>query len=272
MTALVGLWLVLQGGGWVATPARPTVGDTVWLERQVVVPAGWRVRAGRLDPTERVEPLGEPSVRRAPGGWLVRYPIVAWTPGAHTLALPPIWELRPDGRADSVSGGVAGFLVQSVIPDSVLGPEPRGALAPVRLARYAVLPPAAALLVAGVSLALGLRWRRRTPRAEPAPRHVPLEPEVPDARWLAAGEPKAVAARAAFRLRVAVARAIPEARPALSTAECIAAVERARPHASLRELRELLEQLDRVAFASAHGTDVAALAQMARRFAQELER
>src|SRR5205807_1596820 len=175
MTALVGLWLVLQGGGWVATPARPTVGDTVWLERQVVVPAGWRVRAGRLDPTERVEPLGEPSVRRAPGGWLVRYPIVAWTPGAHTLALPPIWELRPDGRA-------------------------------------------------------------------------------------------------AFRLRVAVARAIPEARPALSTAECIAAVERARPHASLRELRELLEQLDRVAFASAHGTDVAALAQMARRFAQELER
>jgi len=272
MTALVGLWLVLQGGGWVATPARPTVGDTVWLERQVVVPAGWRVRAGRLDPTERVEPLGEPSVRRAPGGWLVRYPIVAWTPGAHTLALPPIWELRPDGRADSVSGGVAGFLVQSVIPDSVLGPEPRGALAPVRLARYAVLPPAAALLVAGVSLALGLRWRRRTPRAEPAPRHVPLEPEVPDARWLAAGEPKAVAARAAFRLRVAVARAIPEARPALSTAECIAAVERARSHASLRELRELLEQLDRVAFASAHGTDVAALAQMARRFAQELER
>jgi hypothetical protein len=58
----------------------------------------------------------------------------------------------------------------------------------------------------------------------------------------------------------------------LSTAECIAAVERARPHAPLRELRELLEQLDRVAFASAHGTDVAALAQMARRFAQEMGR
>ena len=126
MTALVGLWLVLQGGsgGWTATPARPTVGDTVWLERQVVVPAGWRVRAGRLEATEAVEALGDPSVRRGPAGWLVRYPIVAWTPGAHTLALPPIWELRSDGRADSVSGGVAGFFVQSVIPDSVLGPEP----------------------------------------------------------------------------------------------------------------------------------------------------
>ena len=178
MTALVGLWLVLQGGsgGWTATPARPTVGDTVWLERQVVVPAGWRVRAGRLEATEVVEALGEPSVRRGPEGWLVRYPIVAWTPGAHTLALPPIWELRPDGRADSVSGGAAGFFVQSVIPDSVLGPEPRGALAPVRLARYHDLPLAAALLVASVSLALGLRWRRRTPQEVPPPPPLPRTP------------------------------------------------------------------------------------------------
>ena len=274
MTALVGLWLVLQGGsgGWTATPARPTVGDTVWLERQVVVPAGWRVRAGRLEATEVVGALGEPSVRRGREGWLVRYPIVAWTPGAHTLVLPPIWELRPDGRADSVSGGAAGFFVQSVIPDSVLGPEPRGALAPVRLARYHDLPLAAALLVASVSLALGLRWRRRTPQEVPPPPPLPRDAEVPDARWLVAGEPKAVAARATFRLRLAVARAIPEARPALSTAECLAVVERARPHFPVRELRELLEQLDRVAFASAHGTDVAALAQMARRFAQEMTR
>jgi len=228
MTALVGLWLLLQGGGWSATPARATVGDTVWLERQVVVPAGWRLRAGRLDATERVEPLGEPSLRRAPGGWLVRYPIVAWTPGAHTLALPPIWELRPDGRADSVSGGVASFFIQNVIPDSVLGPEPRGALAPMRLARHRALPPAAALLVAGVTLALGLRWRRRAPQEVPVPPPGSLDAEVPDARWLAAGEPKAVAARAAFRLRMAVARAIPEARPALSAAECLAARSGAR--------------------------------------------
>src|SRR2546430_2489059 len=137
--------------------------------------------AGR-DGTGVGERLGEPLVRRGPEGWLVRYPIVAWTPGAHTLALPPVWELRPDGRADSVSGGVAGFFVQSVIPDSVLGPEPRGALAPVRLARYNVLPTAAALLIAGVSLALGLRWRRRAPQELPAPPHPPREPEVPDAR------------------------------------------------------------------------------------------
>jgi len=260
----------LQGGEWTATPATPTVGDTVWLEREIVVPAGWRIRAGKLDATEQAEPLAEPAVRRTRDGWLVRYPIVAWTPGTHVLTLPPVWRLGPDGRADSVPGGVAHFLVGSVIPDTVRGPQPRGALAPVRGARRSALPVAAALLVAGAILAAGLRWRRRAPLTVPPSPPVPLEHEVPDARWLAAGEPKAVAARATYRLRVALARAIPDARLALSTAECLAAVERARPSSPLRELRALLEQLDGVAFASAHGTDLAGLAQMARRLAQEI--
>src|SRR5206468_3742511 len=209
----------LPDAGWVDMEDAET-GQRVLLDTSHG-PTRTRVRVA----AERVEPLGEPSLRRAPGGWLVRYPIVAWTPGAHTLALPPIWELRPDGRADSVSGGVASFFIQNVIPDSVLGPEPRGALAPMRLARHRALPPAAALLVAGVTHALGLRWRRRAPQEVPVPPPGSLDAEVPDARWLAAGEPKAVAARAAFRLRMAVARAIPEARPALSAAECLAAVE-----------------------------------------------
>ncbi|HEX4602303.1 MAG TPA: hypothetical protein VH116_12980, partial [Gemmatimonadales bacterium] len=99
---------------------------------------------------------------------------------------------------------------------------------------------------------------------------------VPDARWLAAGEPKAVAARAIWHVRVALAQAVPAAHPALSTAECLAALEQARPTTPpLAELRELLEQLDRVAFASAPGTDVAALAALAtlaRRVARELAR
>src|SRR5947199_294683 len=254
----------LPDAGWVDMEDAET-GQRVLLDTSHG-PTRTRVRVA----AERQEPLADPSVRRAPQGWLVRYPIVAWAPGPHALTLPPVWRLAPDGRADSVAGGVANFFVQSVIPDTIRGPQPRGALAPVRLARRSALPPAAALLLASGGLALGLGWRRRAPLAVPAPRRVALEPEVADARWLAAGEPKAVAARAAFRLRLAVARAIPEAGPALSTAECLAAVERARPHAPLRELRELLEQLDRVAFASAHGTDVAALAQMARRFAREI--
>src|SRR5438876_794487 len=157
-----------QTATWTASPPAPTVGDTIWLERALAVPSGWQVRAGKLEATEAIEPLADPAVRRSPGGWVVRYAVVAWTPGAHKLALPPVWLLGPDGRADSTAGGTTSFSVTSVIPDSLRSPSPQGLLAP------------------------------------------------------------------------------------------------------LRELRDLLEQLDRVAFASAHGTDVAALSAMARRLAREL--
>jgi len=259
-----------QTATWTASPPAPTVGDTIWLERALAVPSGWQVRAGKLEATEAIEPLADPAVRRSPGGWVVRYAVVAWKPGAHKLALPPLWLLGPDGRADSTAGGTTSFGVTSVIPDSLRSPSPQGLLAPLRAAHRDPLPPLAALaLVAGL-LATGVAARRRRPRALESAPQVPLEREVPDTRWLAAGEPKAVAARAIWRLRAALARAVPEAHPALDTAECLAVVERARPDAPLRELGDLLEQLDRVAFASAHGTDVAALSAMARRLAREL--
>jgi hypothetical protein len=100
--------------------------------------------------------------------------------------------------------------------------------------------------------------------------HVPLEGEVPDARWLAAGEPKAVAARAAGQLRVAIARGHPRASQALSTAECLAVLADELPDIPLRQVTDVLTQLERVAFASAHGADVALLADRARALVQEL--
>jgi len=118
-------------------------------------------------------------------------------------------------------------------------------------------------------LLLLILWRRRAPRSVATGEGVRVDAEVPDARWVAAGEPKAVAARAAQRLRRAVAHAIPDAHEALSTAECLAAVERARPNAPLRDLRELLLALEQVAFASAHGVEVAPLAARARALARE---
>src|SRR5204862_501292 len=149
------LFLLIQGGdGWAVAPSRPTVGDTIRLERTVSALPGWRIRAGRLASGSVAEPLSDV--------------------------------------------------------------------------------------------------------------------EVPDARWLAAGEPKAVAARVAQRLRFALAHAIPEAHAALSTEECLAAVERARPDAPLRDLRELLLALDQVAFATAHGVEIAPLAARARALAREL--
>jgi hypothetical protein len=260
-----------QGDAWEITPARPTVGDTIWLQRSISVPGGWQVRAGKLEPTAEIEPLGDPAVLRSPDGWVVRYPVVAWAPGTHRVALPPVWRLGPDGRADSLAGGAARIDVTSVLPDTTPAPQPKALLGPLRSDSRDPLPPLLAALVATGLLAGGVAWRRRGPRPGPAPPHVPLEPEVPDARWLAAGEPKAVAARATWRVRAAVARAVPEAHLALSTAECLTTLARVRPQAPLRELGDLLAQLDRVAFASAPGSDVAVLATMARRMAREFE-
>lgn len=264
------LALLLQQAGWAVDPGRPTVGDTIWLARVVATPPGWRVRAGPLGPTPSGEPLGDPVVVAAAGGWAVRYPMVAWTPGPVAVSMPPVWRLGPDGTADSLLGGTATFQVASVIPDSVAAPAPRPALAPLRLARRGPWPALAGGLLAVGMLVVLVAWRRRSPRPITPARDIALDPEVPDARWLDAGEPKAVAARAAHRLRSAIARAVPGAHEALSAPECLAVVERARPDAPVRELRELLAALSQVAFASAHGVDVTPLAARARALAEEL--
>jgi hypothetical protein len=272
VVGIVACWRLAaaQTGPWTVSPPHPTVGDTVWLGRQVTVPAGWRVRAGKFEATDEIESLGDPAVLRAPDGWVIRYPVVVWATGTHTIALPPVWRVAPDGRTDSLPGGTARLDLRSVIPDSVTRPEPRSAIAPLRPERR---NPAALLVVIAASavlLAGAIAWRRRPSRGVPPAPPVPLEGEVPDARWLAAGEPKAVAARAVERLRIAIARAHPRASPALSTAECLAILEHELPDIPLRQVADVLTQLERVAFASAHGADVAVLAERARALAREL--
>jgi hypothetical protein len=140
----------------------------------------------------------------------------------------------------------------------------------LRLLRPNPSPVLAAIALAGGMLLALIGWRRRAPRRLKDDATTPEDAEIPDQRWLAAGEPKAVAARAAQRLRHALAHAIPDAHEALSTTECLAAVARARPDAPLRDLRELLQALDQVAFATAHGVEVAPLAARARALAREL--
>src|SRR5256714_3994927 len=238
------LLLLLQApapADWRATPARPTVGDTIRLERVLETAPGWRVRAGKLEPASaaQAEPLGDPVVAQAANGWRVRYTVVAWVPGSLTLDMPPLWKLGPDGTADSLPGGTARFFVASVIPDSVRSPAPQPSIVPLRLERASAIPVLAAVLVVLASLWALIAWRRRAPRAVAATPPPPLDPDVADARWLAAGEPKAVAARAAHRLRHALAPALPHAPEALSTAECLAAAEPPRPNAPLRGVRGL---------------------------------
>ena len=259
-----------QTGSWSVSPPSPTVGDTVWLARQVSTPAGWRVRAGKFEEVDEVGSLGEPAVLRAPDGWVIRYPVVVWVTGPRTITLPPVWRLAPDGRTDSVPGGTVRLDVRSVIPDTVQQPQPRSAIAPLRPRRRNPAVLLLAIAASAVLLAGAIAWRRRPSRVVPPAPPVPLEGEVPDARWLAAGEPKAVAARALGQLRAAIARAHPKAVTALSTTECLAVLATELPDIPLRQVADVLTQLERVAFASAHGADVAMLAERARALAREL--
>jgi len=261
---------LLQAPEWTARPARPTVGDTVRVSATIPVSPGWRLRAGKVEPTERLEALADPTLVRAADGWTVTYLLAAWTPGRHVVIMPPLWRLGPEGELDSLPGGTVTLDLRSVLSDSgTTPPAPRPLIAPLRGGRRDPLPLAAGMLLATLTLVGATAWRRRAPRRLPDPPPPELLPEVPDARWLGAGEPKAVAARAAHRLRSAIAAAIPDAAEALATAECLAAVERLRPRAPLRDLRDVLVALDQVEFSSAHGADVAALAVRARALAQE---
>ena len=259
-----------QTGAWTASPASPTVGDTVWLARQVTTPAGWRVRAGKFEETDNVGSLGDPAVLRAPDGWVIRYPVGGWVVGMPVGVLPPVWRLAPDGRTDSLPGGTARLDVRSVIPDSTTDPQPRGAIAPLRPERRNPVPPLLAIVASAVVLAGASAWRRRHSRIAARTLQAPLEGEVPDTRWLAAGEPKAVAARAMGRLRAAIATAHPRGSIALSTSECLAVLEGELSDIPFRQVADVLTQLERVAFASSHGVDIAVLAERARALAGEL--
>ena len=264
MITLFVLLAVLQGGSWSSWPASPTVGDTVWVERLVTTPAGWRVRPGRLDASDDAEALTDPMVLRHRDGWLVRYGVVAWKAGAVRLTFPPLWRLGPGGEADSLAASTTTIMVRTVLPDSIPDPAPRPALAPLWPDVRRPLPPAIAGGTALLVLIGAIALRRRAPRVLPAPDPPTTDAAVADQRWLRAGEPRAVAARAAAGLRGALARAVPEAHPALSTFEALAVASRALPEAPYRELAALLTALDQVAFAAVHGAAVPQLAEQAR--------
>jgi len=261
---------VVQTDGWTVSPERPTVGDTIRVERVIEAPAGWRVRAGKLDQYSDVEQLGDPALVARPNGWAVSYLVVAWKSGSSTIAMPSIWRLGPDGSTDSLAGGTVTLRIASVIPDSVTAPQPQPSLGLLRLDRTNAIPLLVGIVIAGGILAGLIAWRRRGPGHVPDEWALGTDAEVADQRWLAAGEPKAVAARAAQRVRHALARAVPAAHEALSTTECLAVVERAWPNAPVRDLRDVLEALDQVAFASVYGADVAPLAARARALARQL--
>jgi hypothetical protein len=250
---------VMQGHPWQVTPATPTVGDTIVLERFIPTGTGAVARQRPLDPSDVVEPLGPPVATSVPNGVRIRQPIAVFAPGTHALAMPAIEITHPDGTVEVVLGDTAVVVVGSVIPDSIAEPRPMPSEPPlvrsVRDLRRGLLAPA---LVATVLLAW-LAWWRRAPRpVAPAVVERP-EPELPLMRWLATGERRAVATLAEQRLRMAVASRLAAAAPQLAPDAWVTAVRHAGDEWPADDLAELVAALARARFAPLGADDLAEL-------------
>lgn len=255
---------------WMIAPPSPTVGDTIWLFRIVAHAPDWRVRAGAFENQDDIVSLGDPVVQVGATADTVRYAVVAWTAGPHRFPLPSLWLTGSAGRSDSLAGGTGTITVRSVIPADSTRPSPKALLPPLDPQADSLWPPVLAGAVGVCALVLAVRLRRRTaPGPAPAAEFV-TGGGAPDARWLAAGEPKAVAARATRVLRQSLARVVPDAGEALPVREALDAAEGKMPGATFRRVRDALLALDQVSYAVAHGTDVARVAADARALAQEL--
>jgi len=254
------LLLALQAADpWIISPPAPTVGDTVVVERLVPVGADARLRAQPLGSSLLVEPLADPVVLRSDSGVLMRYVLALFEPGRHAVAMPSAEALYRDGRVEQIAADTAWITVAAVLPaqDSLAPPRPSQpplARFPTRRLPLAIL---AGAVVAGMIGWAVWRRRRRAAPSDVAP--VPAVGAAPLARWVSAGEARAVAAVAAERLRARIASLEPRAARTLSAEECITVLEEARSDWPLRAVADTLRGLERARFAPAVATDVEAL-------------
>lgn len=253
-----------------------TVGDTVWVTRRVTAPAGQTVRPADWQLTGDVELLGRPRVIAANGATEISYPLVAWTPGPHTVSIPGPLLLAPNGAIDSLPAHDTTFTVASVLPrgaaDSSLRPQPQAGL--IHRRTVTLLPLLVLLGLAALLLAPLHWWWQRRGRATAVPADLPV-PGPPLTRWADAGESRIVLAAAAARIRHAVAAAVPAAHEGLDTASLIATLERAALGRSdvawpVAAVRELLQALDHARFSSATPRDVLELHTAATALAEQV--
>lgn len=172
----------------------PTVGDTVWITRNLPVATGMTVRPRPIGTSAVAEPIGPPEVTRLEGTVRIRYPLVAWQPGSHSIVVPGVILVRADGWSDTLPDGRATIEVGSVLPASgrdTLSPLPPAG--PVPRSRRSPLP---AVLLGGLALALlaPVHWwwgRRNPPVSFPKPPLVAGPVDAMLASWLMAGEYRA---------------------------------------------------------------------------------
>jgi hypothetical protein len=253
-----------------AQAGAPTVGDTIWIRREVAVPPGRTVRPADWEPEDPVELLGPPRVLVRGGSAEIAYPVVIWHAGEHTLRPPGPLFLGGEGTVDSLPPEPVTLRVASVLPvvppDSTLRPQPRAEF----VRRGATTPLPLLLLWAIATLVLvplHWWWRRRGKPRPPGSTEPRLLVRPPIDRWADAGESRAVAAAATSRLRSLVAARAPAVHTGLDTEAALVEVRAARPDWPVDELGDLLRSLDEARFGHASFPDAMGLA----RWAGELE-
>jgi hypothetical protein len=264
------LSLTLQMTAWTVSPGQPTVGDTIWLDRQFAVESGAHARLEPLEATDQIQPLLDPRARTTDGTLTVRYGVAVFQPGRVPVAIPAVEVQYPDGRAVVFPADTLVVDVSSVLPQVDPLPDPKLSLGPLARDpnRWWPLVALVALTLVGVT-AWGVK--RRRPKQRP-PWGVPIGDPVPiaDERWAKAGEARAVAAAVADALRFRIATALPGAARHLTVEECLEVISRERPKWPLRDLGDVLRSLERARFAPAVPDDVWELGHRADALARQL--
>ena len=271
MNAVVGTLLLVQV--WSVAPTPSTIGDTVVLEREIAVadPTA-SLRLAPIEGSLLVEPLAGPEAITASDGFIVRYVVALFETGDHTIPMPDIELVYPTGRLETRVGGEAFVTVLSVLPQGESLPAPRASREPIPRNIFRTAP--AILLVMGVvALTVGWGLMRRSSRVRPVWAGVGKggEDASPVSRWIAAGEPRAVATVTTHEVRVRVQQYVPEADPSLDLEDWLHTVEAHRPDWPLRELSEVMQALKRASFAPAIPSDVIALTDEAQVIVQTIE-
>ena len=251
---------ILQG-------ALPTVGDTIWVTRTVELPPGRTLRAADWEAVDPVELLGPPRITLGDGKAEIAYPVAVWRTGTHTVQIPGPLLLATDGTVDSLGGQAVTLSVASVLPrpatDTSLRPQPAADFVP----RPSTTPiPLLLFLAVAIAILAPLHWwwrRRGKPLARPRALELRGPAAPPLEQWADAGESRAVAAAATTRLRLALAAAVPGALPSLDTEAVVAHIAEQRPNWPIRELADVLRQLDRTRFGTGALPDAVALARRA---------
>lgn len=175
--------------------ATATVGDTVYLEHAlgdvgsaVVRPQPWVL--GELG-----QQLGPAEVRLGERGAVVRYALVFWYAGTHSVTMPGAVLVRRDGSSDTLATTKLEVEVASVLPTAVRRSSlaPKGASVPIPLeARSPIL----LLLLLGLVLivfgTIAVLWRRKGKAPPPPATAVSAITPALLARWAESGEYRAV--------------------------------------------------------------------------------